>query len=110
MSKNIVDILIAAIERDPTVAKSLPDRIITFDIKDKRLSKLFTPKRLELLRIIMRKNPRNLTELSHLTHRKIENVYRDLKLLEKYGLITLTKHGRDTEPQVKRAAIILPLS
>ena len=110
MKNNIIDILIEAIEENPALAESLPDRIITFDIRDKKLSKIFTPRRLEILSIIMRKNPRNLTELSRLTKRKIENIYRDLKLLEKYGLIKLTKHGRETEPEVRRAAIVLPIA
>jgi len=109
MKNKILDILIEAIEENPKLAESLPDKIITFDLSDKKLSKIFTPKRLELLNIILQKNPRNISELSRQTKRKIENVYRDLKQLEKYGLITLEKHGRDTEPQVRRAAIVLAL-
>ena len=51
----------------------------------------FTPKRLELLRVIKHKHPESLYELAKLTNRDFKNVVTDIKILEKYGLLDTKK-------------------
>jgi predicted transcriptional regulator len=47
----------------------------------------FTPKRIELLRVIRHRNPGSLYELAKLTGRDLKAVVTDIKILEKYGLL-----------------------
>jgi len=51
----------------------------------------FTPKRLELLRVIKHRQPQSVYELAKLTKRDIKNVVVDIKILENYGLIDTKK-------------------
>jgi len=51
----------------------------------------FTPKRLELLRVIKHKHPKSIYMLAKLTDREIKSVVTDIKILEKYGLVDTKK-------------------
>ena len=51
----------------------------------------FTPKRIELLQVIKHKHPKSIYELAKLTNREIKNVFMDIKILEKYGLMDTKK-------------------
>jgi predicted transcriptional regulator len=70
---------------------------------------LMTPKRLELIRIIQRRHPKSVNELSRLSKRLKQAVTRDLKALEKYDIVSLTKAGRKVIPKVKRKVILFSL-
>jgi len=50
-----------------------------------------TPKRMELLHVIKKKNPHSLYELAKYTRRGFSSVLRDISLLTKHGLVKLTK-------------------
>ncbi len=51
-----------------------------------------------LLRLIRDKHPKSLTELADLTGRQVPNLSRTLRMMERYGLVTLKKNVREIEP------------
>ena len=51
----------------------------------------FTPRRLELLRVIKHKQPNSVYELAKLTSRDFKSVDTDVKILEKHSLIDTKK-------------------
>jgi predicted transcriptional regulator len=53
--------------------------------------RLLTPNRLALLREVRSRAPRSIYELAHNLERDLKNVHDDLRLLEKYGLIRMTR-------------------
>ena len=54
---------------------------------------------LELLSVLLRAHPANVTELVALTGRAQSNVSRSLQLLAKYRLIRLVREGREIRPE-----------
>ncbi len=56
--------------------------------------KALTPKRLELLRLIKRKHPKSLQELSRLANREMRAILTDIEILEELDLIDM-KRKRD---------------
>ena len=59
-----------------------------------------TPKRLALLHSIKEEHPSSIYELAKMAHRSFPSVLRDLDILSKHGLVSLTK-----EKQSRRNAI-----
>jgi predicted transcriptional regulator len=53
-----------------------------------------------LLKIIMEKKPTSLSELETLTGRRKSNLSRTLKMLERYGIVTLHKKNNRIVPEV----------
>ncbi len=53
--------------------------------------KILTVRRLELLRAIYLKKPKNIREAAALTKRDFKNVYNDIKILESIDLVKLKK-------------------
>ena len=51
-----------------------------------------------LLRLIREVKPKTMTELAALSGRRVPNLSRTLKMMEGYGLVTLTKRARKTRP------------
>ena len=98
--------LMKAIYNNPALFEILPEMAF-FDCTNTTWSNIFTPKRLELLRLIKQKNPRNISELALLAKRNNENVYRDLKELEKFDLVHLEKNGREAIPHLTKDAIVI---
>lgn len=87
----------------------IPNNTVVLFSRDKKIFKIVTEKRLELIRIIRKYNPTSVNKLADLTDRKKQAVDRDLRLLESYNLIELEEKGKYTIPRVKRDYIILPL-
>lgn len=52
---------------------------------------LLTPSRLRLLRVIRRQRPGSIYQLAKMLKRDLKNVQDDLRLLERYGLVRMTK-------------------
>lgn len=52
---------------------------------------LLTPSRLALLRAVRTKRPRSIYELVKTLKRDFKNVQEDLRILERYGLVRVTK-------------------
>ncbi|MBI4044638.1 MAG: hypothetical protein HY392_02935 [Candidatus Diapherotrites archaeon] len=86
-----------------------PDEGILLSLSDDEITRVFTKKRLELVRLIQAKKPKNATKLSELTGRQLSAVLRDLKLLEKFRIIELEKKGKNILPKVTKEILILPL-
>jgi len=57
----------------------------------KSFREFFTPKRIELLKVIKHKKPKSVYELAKLTNREIKSVVVDLDILVKYGLLDTKK-------------------
>lgn len=49
-----------------------------------------------MLHLIHERKPKSLTELTELTGRQGSNLSRTLRMMEDYGLITITKNARET--------------
>ena len=99
---------IKSIINNPELLDALPQKVVFFDYGNIDIwTHLFTPKRMELLKIIHEKNPRSIKELAKLTNRKKENVHRDLELLQEYSLVKIKKHNHCAEPKVLKNAVII---
>lgn len=70
-----------------------------------------TPKRLALVHIIKEKSPRSIYWLAKLANRSFPSVLKDVNILSKHGLVTLTKEKESTRhavhPSVSYSAINL---
>ena len=67
----------------------------------KSMARILSHENQELLKIIIYHQPRSLSELEALSHRKKSNLSRTLKTLERYGIVELTKEQGRIVPQVK---------
>jgi len=63
-------------------------------------AKIFSPKRLNLLMTLAKKEEYNITELAKKLERKFEVVYRDLKLFEHFGLVKLIRENKSIIPEL----------
>jgi len=82
-----------------------PGRGVLLSLSDDEMTQVFTKKRLELIRLIQNKKPKNATKLS----RQLSAVLRDLELLEKVHIVELQKKGKNIVPNVTKEILILPL-
>lgn len=87
----------------------VPDRVIVISASAKTLEKVLTPARLELIRAIKKRKTKSVTQLARLTHRPIESVSRDLKILNFYGFLEFLKEGKQRIPKVTKDVLIVPL-
>ncbi len=86
-----------------------PDEALLLSLSDEEITQVFTKKRLELVRLIQSKKPKNATKLCELTGRRLSAIMRDLELLEKFSIIELGKKGKNIVPRVEKEILILPL-
>ncbi len=84
---------------------NIPDNALVVDF-DATLN-VFTKKRMELIDNINIYAPTSIQELANISDRTKQAVYRDLKILKRFDVIKLEKHGKFTIPIVKREMIIL---
>lgn len=61
-------------------------------------AKIFSPERIKLMLKIKRNNIPNIYQLAKGLHRKYEAVYRDIKLLEGFGIIKLKDKNKKKVP------------
>jgi len=66
----------------------------------KSLAQVLSSENQELLKLIVEKKPRSLTELEKISHRKKSNLSRTLKTLEGYGIVSLKKENGKVVPEV----------
>ena len=64
----------------------------------KSLSEVLSDNNLALLKLISEKKPETLTMLAELSGRKISNLSRTLKTMERYGIVQLKKQNRSVKP------------
>ena len=72
--------------------------------------KIFTKKRMEIVRELKKKNPKSETQLANALKRKRENVIYDLKILEHFNIIKRKKEGRRTVIQLNRSLAVIPFA
>lgn len=70
-------------------------------------SKIFSPERIKLMLKVKQNNIRNIYQLAKELDRKYEAVYRDIKLLEGFGIIKLEDKDRGKVP-IMDQGITLP--
>lgn len=73
------------------------------------VSSLFATGRLELLQQISQSSA-TVGELARALHRKVPSVSRDLRMLEKHGLIRFRSEGKRKYPELLRHFVVIPLS
>ncbi|MGV8080994.1 MAG: transcriptional regulator [Syntrophales bacterium] len=64
------------------------------------MTQVLSTKNQELLKTIKERNPNSISELAILSGRKVSNLSRTLKGMQKYGVIKLQKEGRTLKPLV----------
>lgn len=62
-----------------------------------------------LLRTIHQQQPGSITELSEITGRQVPNLSRTLRMMEGYGLVTLTRKVRKTRPTARVTEFLIVL-
>jgi predicted transcriptional regulator len=87
-----------------------PERLAVFVLTDEELCKIFTKERLKILRTIKEKSPSSVKKLADIIKRDIAAVYRDLKLLQEYGLVKMKREGQRVRPVIDKEGIFLPLA
>jgi len=97
-----------------------PEEVIFMPLTDREWKSIFTEKRIELIRIISKENsddqkeppkanPKTIGQLAKLLKRHQEAVSRDLKELERIGIVELKKRGREKIPTLSKKLILTPL-
>jgi len=66
----------------------------------KSMSQVLSNENQDLLKLIIDHNPRSLTELEKISHRKKSNLSRTLKTLERFGIVELPKKKGRLVPRV----------
>lgn len=67
----------------------------------KSMAQILSNENQELLKIILKNNPKSLSELEKLTGRAKSNLSRTLKTLQRYGIVDLTKENNTLKATVK---------
>ena len=70
----------------------------------KSLSEILSENNVRLLKIIDEQKPETLNELAQLSGRKVSNLSRTLKTMERYGIVELVKRNRTVQPITKATA------
>ena len=90
----------------PELLDSFPEEV--YVPLDADVASLFAPARLELLRSIS-EEPRTVGALARSLHRKVPAVSRDLRFLERRGLVRFRVEGRRKYAELLRHFVVLPL-
>ncbi len=87
---------------DYVVWKALksPDVVLTekIAVDSPKIFADLSPKRLEILEYVRMHNVKSIKDLAEELDRNYKNVYDDLKSLEKWGLVSLPRKGKDKKP------------
>jgi len=84
------------------------DSLVFFDAES--MNEIITPKRLELISLIRKKHPLSVNALAVLSGRLKQAVVRDLKILEKYGIVAMERAGRFAKPVLKKKYVLFSLA
>lgn len=91
----------------------MPKEIVGFTSLE-AARKFLTRERLALLRTIKTQQPRSLYELASMAGRDLKNVQEDIRILERHGLVRITKRPRGSRkvkvPQVPFEEIALKIA
>jgi len=86
---------------------SVPNRTTIIDVG--LIKNVFTIKRIQLMQLIQRHNPKSIQELADIADRQKQAVHRDLKILETFEVVDLKKQGRNVIPGVNYDFIMIPI-
>lgn len=89
--------------------RAMSDCIMSGHIEDKHtivitaelFAKIFSPKRLDLLMLLTKKENYNVSELARKLKRPFEVVYRDLKIFQNFDMVKLVKEHNEVIPELK---------
>jgi predicted transcriptional regulator len=88
--------------------KYMNDSIVLL-VNDKEISYLFTKERLRLIRIIRGRSFSSISELARVVRRDVSRVKKDLGLLEKHGIVHLTRDKNCVTVHTMTKGIYIPL-
>ena len=75
-------------------------------LKELEMLECLTQKRIEMIKMIARFNPKSIRELSRLLERNIKNVFEDLILLQKNRFISFENKGKSRKPIVSVKKVV----
>lgn len=102
------DTFIKFLEHALDVPEIFPDEVIFLPLTDEEWKTIFTERRIELIKAITKK-PKPVNELAKSLKRHQEAISRDLKYLERMGVIKIEAKGKNRIPLVNKKLIITPL-
>lgn len=94
--------------KDPSYQDKMPRAAIYFSSM-KQLTSILTRKKMELFEYVAADFSKNVKEIAIELHRKDEAVSRDLKQLEKFGLIEMIRKGNKAYPRAKCTSVEIKL-
>ena len=86
-----------------------PDDVLLLPLSKEELTQLFTKRRIELIEILKKEGSMTMSEIARLLKRELSAVERDMKALEKFGVVLLEKKGRKVTCTVEKELLVLPL-
>ncbi len=103
---NIKEFIFKAMLEDP---EGTPDKVLFLDLSKEKLSMLFSPAKLEILKKLKEKKFGSVGGLAKELNRPVESVSKDLKLLQAYGLLELVQKGKQKIPKLEKELLIMPI-
>ena len=100
------DSIIRSMLEDP---EGTPDRILILDISKENLSTLFSPSKLEILKMLRERKINSVGELAKELKRPVESVSKDLKILQAYGLLELVQDGQQKVPKLEKELLVITI-
>ena len=76
---NVKEFILKAMLEDP---EGTPDKVLILDLSKEKLSMLFSPSKLEILKMLKEKKFNSVGELAKELNRPVESVSKDLKILQ----------------------------
>ncbi len=98
--------IIRSMLEDP---ESTPDKVLILDISKENLSMLFSPSKLEILKILREKKIKSVGGLAKELKRPVESVSKDLKILQAYGLLELVQNGQQKTPKLEKEFLVVTI-
>lgn len=89
--------------------EAFPDKAIILPLEKEKVTKIFTKKRMEIIKVVRKNKELSVTEIAKITKRELSAVTRDLKILADSGVVQLNKQGRIVKATVTAKILILPL-
>ena len=86
-----------------------PDRLIVLALSEQAHHRILTPRRLELLRALRRKEITSVSELARAVRRSLASVSRDLRVLRMAGLVEFSRDGTTKRPILTKDVIVVPI-
>lgn len=86
--------------------KSYPDKMVVLTLDENEISKIMTPKRLEIIKTLKEREFESITDLADHLKRDRRAVVRDLNILESYKIVDYKKRGRVKIPYLVKDLVL----